>query len=127
MQQVLSSQTFNTIHQDACETIAIAEKNLLERFISWCDAQEEKRFLWLAVGFIVNIGAVLPFTLLALILIGINNHFALLMIVCCVNVPVLALNLAAQPTKVTLPSLFLAWVINAAVIAYCISSFLYNC
>lgn len=124
MQQVLSSQTFNTIHQDACEAITIEKKDLLERFISWCDAQEEKRFLWLAVGFVVNIGAVLPFTVLALILIGISSHFALFMTVCCVNVPVLALNLAAQPTKVTLPSLFFAWGVNAAVIAYCTLFFL---
>lgn len=74
----------------------------------------------------VNTGAVLPFTVMALSLIGISSHFALFIAVCCVNVPVLALNLAAQPTKVTLPSLFFAWLINAAVIAYCVTYFLYN-
>ncbi len=123
MQHILASHTVHTIQPEISGANTHVQENPVQKFFGWCNAQEEKRFLWLAVGFIVNIGAVLPLTVLALILAGINTHFLLLLVVCCVNVPVLALNLAAQPTKVTLPSLFFAWVVNAIVIAYCIAVF----
>jgi hypothetical protein len=45
-----------------------------------------------------HIGMVLPLTLLSILFLA-NNNFALWIVVLCANVPVLALNLAAQPPK----------------------------
>ena len=78
--------------------------------------------LWLVVACLVQIGAALPCTLTAIYFWG-DNSFALWAFVCVVNVPVLAIALAAQPTKILIPVLVSAWTINMMVILYCLSSF----
>jgi hypothetical protein len=78
--------------------------------------------MWLGVSLMGGIGAIVPFTLLAIVF-GAGNSFTLWVITCIVNVPILAVNLSAQPTKITLPVLFSAWVINAVIVAYCTLQF----
>ena len=117
MQTVITSQSFNSASQAEAVSQHLDHNQALTRFMNWCAGQEENRFIWLAIGFLGTIGMVLPLTVSALLAGGVNN-FALLMLTCIVNVPVLALNLAAQSTKVTLPVLFFAWLVDAAVIIY---------
>lgn len=92
-------------------------------FIHWCELQESKRFFWLGVSLLISIGLVLPATLSSIVFLA-RNEFALWLITCVVNVPVLVLNLAAQPTKITLPALFASWGVNIAVIIYSTMLFL---
>lgn len=118
MQKAINSGLYNQcLGAEASAYIesSVTHKNIFSRFINWCKTQEEKRFMWMAISFLGSIGMVVPLTLLSIIFFG-NNNLVLWMIVCAVNVPVLALNLAAQPPKVTLPALFLAWLINFLVI-----------
>jgi tetrahydromethanopterin S-methyltransferase subunit F len=117
MQKVITAESFTSISQREVVSQHIGHNQALTRFMNWCAGQEENRFIWLAIGFLGTIGMVLPLTVSALLAGGVNN-FALLMLTCVVNVPVLALNLAAQSTKVTLPVLFFAWLVDAAVIIY---------
>ena len=95
--------------------------NIATRFLNWCEAQESNRFLWLALSFFLQIGMILPLTAYSIIFFG-GNSFLLWIIVCTVNIPTLVLNLAALPTKTTLPFLFFAWFTEAVVILYCLSN-----
>jgi len=122
MEQIFSSQDLTVIEQNGYASPLKENGQLFRRFMTWCEDQEEKRFLWLAIALMGNIGMVLPLTLVA-ILMGAGNNFALLLIVSAVNVPVLALNLAAQPPKVTLPVMFFAWLVNALIIIYSVIAF----
>lgn len=93
------------------------------RFYNWCCEQEESRFMWLILAYLGQIGLALPATLAAILFLG-GNNFSLWILACVINVPVLAINLAAQPTKVTLPALFFAWIADAIIILSCTAFFL---
>jgi hypothetical protein len=109
--------TNNIIGQELIAKESVARENVIKRFTSWINSQEENRFLWLGVALMAGIGAILPLTLLAIVFFA-NNSFTLWVITLAINVPVLITNLSAQPVKVTLPILLSSWVINAAIIAY---------
>jgi len=117
MQQVISTQRISVLEKEN----NVSGTHIVRRFINWCEQQEQKRFLWMAVAFLGHIGTVLPLTIFTIVNTG--NNFSLLVIACTVNIAVLALNLAAQSTKVTLPALFFAWLTNAVIIAYCLVGF----
>ena len=97
--------------------------SLLKKFFNWCNTQEANRFLWLSVSLFGLIGAVVPLTLLAIYFFA-DNSFTLWIFVCAINVPVLALNLAAQPPKVTLPTLLLSLIGDALIIIACFAMFI---
>jgi hypothetical protein len=99
--------------------------NAFSRFINWCEGQESSRMLWLVVAFLLQIGMALPCTLAAILFWG-NNSFPLWIFACVVNVPVLAINLAAQPTKITIPTLFFACTVDLMIILYCASFFFFH-
>jgi hypothetical protein len=117
MQQIITTENLRSIEHNEQ-----AANTPLARFMTWCTIQEEKRFIWLAIGFMGSIGMVLPVTVVA-ILLSPAYSTALLIFALAVNVPVLALNLAAQHTKVTLPVMFFAWTVDAIIIAICALSF----
>jgi len=95
------------------------EKNVATKFFGWCEAQESNRFLWLALSFFAQIGMILPVTAVFVVFFG-GNNLLLWTIMVAVNVPALVLNLAALPTKTTLPFMFFGWLTQAAIIMYCI-------
>ena len=102
-----------------------AQVNVFSRFINWCEGQESSRMLWLVITFLLQIGMALPCTLAAILFLG-NNSFSLWILACVINVPVLAINLAAQSTKITIPSLFFAWTADLMIILYCASLFFFH-
>ena len=102
-----------------------AQVNAFSRFINWCEGQESSRMLWLVMTFLLQIGMALPCTLAAILFWG-NNSFPLWIFACVINVPVLAINLAAQPTKITIPTLFFAWTVDLMIILYCASLFFFH-
>ena len=122
MQQVISTNTLTPIQQQRFEVAKVRRLGFFARFINWCDLQESNRFLWLGVAFMGSIGMVLPLTLVTVLLT--TQNFLLLAIAAIANVPVLAVNLAAQPTKITLPIMFAAWLINSSIIVYSFITFL---
>jgi hypothetical protein len=116
MDQLISTSNVQVLNQDSVSVKTSAKTSLFKRFISWCDAQNANKFLWLGISLFGNIGAMLPITLFAIYLAG--NDFNLWIVALCANVPVLALNLAAQPPKVTLPTLLIASFVNLSLIIY---------
>ena len=112
---LLSTGISSIIFSPAYERKTRTEKSFINKFFTWCALQEKNRFFWLPVCFFGVIGAALPITLLTISFAG-GNSILLWIIACCTNVPALALNLAAQPIKVTLPAMFFAMLANAVII-----------
>src|SRR6476620_10594076 len=115
MQQTISSASFEKILGSPAYAPKAARVNSLRKFISWCDQQEKNRLLWLGLGIMGHIGMILPLTLLSILFLA-SNNFALWIVVLCANMPVLALNLAAQPPKVTIPVMLASVTIDIVVI-----------
>jgi hypothetical protein len=93
---------------------------LISRFFSWSDRQEKYRFGWVA-GTIAFHGCVLtPITLFAIILSG-NNIFFWALTLAGMAMS-LVTNLAALPTKITIPVFFLSVFIDFVIIVSCIAA-----
>ena len=121
MQTVISSPTIAEIINSDLYNVHTASKrhtSVFHTFIAWCEGQEENRILWMVLTYLGQIGLALPCAMAAIIFLG-GNNFNLIMLTCLINVPVLAINLAAQPTKVTLPALFFALLADAVIIVSC--------
>ena len=123
MQQVIATaEVKNFVAANQRTATSKAAVNPFSKFINWCAQQESSRMLWLVLSYLLQIGAALPCTLAAILFWG-DNSFPLWIAACVINVPVLAINLASQPTKVTIPTLFFAWIVNFTIILYCAAHF----
>lgn len=93
------------------------EKNqsLFSRFIAWCDGQEKFRFGWVAAILAIHGCVLAPITILAITLGG--NHFAFWGVAIGAIAMALIANLAAMPTKITIPVFFLSILIDIVIIA----------
>ncbi|OSZ79782.1 hypothetical protein CAP36_00520 [Chitinophagaceae bacterium IBVUCB2] len=93
--------------------------SLWKRFINWADKQEENRFGWTAFS-IAGHGCVFTVITVAMILFTGNNFmlwpFAIGAMAIC-----LVANLAALPTKITIPILFFSVLIDLVIIGICLS------
>lgn len=106
-------------YQMSSTTEQIQHHSAIGRFFAWADSQKNNRILWLAVALFVQVGAAIPLTAAAVMLLG-GNSFFLWMVMLAINVPVLIMNLAAMPTKATIPALFGAWAVEVLIILYCV-------
>ena len=90
--------------------------SLFSRFLNWCAGQEQNRLMWLAFA-LGGHGCVLtPLTILLIVaLTGMN--LVLFMAALAAMAMALIVNLAAMPTKITIPVLLLSVVIDLVVIA----------
>jgi hypothetical protein len=126
MQHVISpAEVTSFVAAQQRTTTKKAQVNVFSKFINWCEGQEENKMLWLVLSYLGQIGMALPCTLAAILFLG-GNNFTLWIIACVINVPVLAINLAAQPTKITIPTLLFAWTVDVSIILYCASLFYFN-
>ena len=107
-------QSYGTIHYP----VQVKKSRLVTRFINWCRGQEKNRLGWLAV-IIAGHGCIItPITLLFVMLTG-NNFAAWPWIIAAMGMPLVS-NLAALPTKITIPLFFLSIIIDLAIIGSCI-------
>ena len=96
-----------------------AKGSVWKKFINWCDSQEKYRFGWLATALGLH-GCVLTiFTMFAVILAG--NHFIFWPFIIGAMGITLITNLAAMPTKVTIPVFFFSVLIDLVIIISCIA------
>lgn len=96
--------------------LSVPEKkaSIATRFFDWCTAQEHNRFLWLALA-LTGHGAVLtPLTLLAVVLAGTN--LVLFMAAMVTMGMALVSNLAALPTKYTVPIFFFSVLMDVVIV-----------
>ena len=89
-----------------------------KRFINWADGQEKNRFGWTA-GILVGHGCIVTiFTMLTIVFTG--NHFIFWPFAMAAMSVCVIVNLAAMPTKITIPVFFISLLVDIAVIATCL-------
>ena len=90
-----------------------------KKFMNWCDRQEKYRFGWLAAALTLH-GCVLTIiTMFAVVLAG--NHFIFWPFVIGAMGITLITNLAAMPTRITIPVFFFSVLVDLVIITSCIS------
>jgi hypothetical protein len=100
---------------------APAQFNLFSKFFTWCAGQEKNRFGWLALSLAAHGCIITP---LVVALVGFTgNNFVLWMAAMVAMGITLIVNLAAMPTKVTIPTFVLSVIIDIAIIIASITQF----
>ena len=94
--------------------------SLCRRFNAWCENQEEKRLLWLAIALTGHGCVITILTIFAIVFSG--NHMIFWPFVMGAMVSCLIVNLAALPTKITIPVFFVSVLIDLTIIALCIAN-----
>ena len=90
------------------------KRSIWKRFINWAEGQEENRFGWTAFA-IAGHGCVFTIITVAVIL-ATGNNFIFWPIAIAAMATSLITNLAALPTKITIPTLFITVLIDLAII-----------
>jgi hypothetical protein len=96
----------------------LSHVSLWKRFIEWAKGQEKNRLLWSAVTILGHGCFFTIMTLIAVIFTG-NNFIFWPIAATAMGIPLVA-NLAAMPTKVTIPLLLFSILIDLGVIITCI-------
>lgn len=82
--------------------------------MNWCGSQEPYRYGWLALILALHGCVLAPISLLVVFMNGTNMFF--LTVVSAAMAASLITNLAAMPTKITIPVFFLGLLLDLAVI-----------
>src|SRR6476646_8165572 len=92
--------------------------SVFPKFFKWCAGQEENRLLWLGLA-LAGHGCILtPLTIFAVILAGTN--MVLFMAALVTMAMALVTNLAAMPTKYTIPIFLFTILVDLGIIIACI-------
>jgi hypothetical protein len=86
------------------------KQTIISRFIAWCNGQEKSRFGWVASIIAIHGCVLAPITVLAIAL-G-TNHMAYWGMAIGAMAIALVSNLAAMPTKITIPVFFFSILID---------------
>jgi len=98
-------------------TKGISRPSLFTQFINWCKEQENYRLLWLGIA-LAGHGCILtPLTVMAVLLAG-TNLFLFISAIVAMGIT-LVTNLAAMPTKITIPVFILSILIDIAIVISC--------
>ena len=117
----LNFPQMNTMQQPIAATPYHAKTSVFtfQRLFAWCREQEKNRLLWLAAMITAHGCVITPITALLVTLSG-NNIILWAFVIASMGMT-LIVNLAALPTKITIPVFFLSILIDLAVIGYCIA------
>ncbi len=114
MQTVLQ-QSYSSTYSQAIDKIS-----LWNRFITWCKDQNENRFVWLALILFAHGCFFTPLTLFVLMATG-NSPLAMAFAIAAMGMSLIT-NLAALPTKITIPVFFLSIAIDLGIMIACVAS-----
>ena len=111
-----------TLQHPQVYTFRVSEKrvNPFTLFFNWCKSQEQYRFGWLAAIIAGHGCLITPLTLFAIMLSG-NSPLYWAFAIAAMAISVVT-NLAALPTKITIPVFFFSLIIDAAVTITCLLS-----
>lgn len=93
--------------------------SLISKFMNWCNGQEKNRLLWLGVILTLHGCVITPLTVMAVLLAGTNLTLFMMAIVAMGMS--LVTNLAAMPTKITIPVFALSIIIDLIVVGMAIA------
>ena len=97
---------------------SVSKVSYWKKFITWCDGQEKYRFGWLAATLTIH-GCILTIiTAFAILLAG--NNFIFWPFAIGAMGMTLVVNLAAMPTKITIPVFFFSVLIDLVIIISCL-------
>jgi len=113
-----------TIQPSYSSAYLVKEKrqSIISRFIAWCNEQERFRFGWVAAIITIHGCVLAPITVLT-VMLG-SNHIAYWGVAIGAMAMALVANLAAMPTKITIPIFFFSIVLDILVIAINLAIFL---
>jgi len=100
-------------------TETVSKASLLSNFYNWCKGQSEYRLLWLGIVLVAHGCILTPLTILAVLLAGTN--IILFMLATMSMAMALVTNLAALPTRITIPIFLLSILIDLGIVIACIS------
>ena len=106
-----------TIQPSYSSAYLVKEKrqSIFSRFIAWCNDQEKFRFGWVAAIITIHGCVLAPITVLTIALGG--NHMAYWGVAIGAMAMALVANLAAMPTKITIPVFFFSVLLDVVIIA----------
>ncbi|MBC7873259.1 MAG: hypothetical protein H7Y01_04645 [Ferruginibacter sp.] len=96
-----------------------SKKSLISQFVAWCEGQEKNRLFWVAIIIVSHGCFITPLTVLAVTLAG-NSMWLWSFAIAAMTMSLVS-NLAAMPTKVTLPIFFLSLLIDLGVLINCVA------
>lgn len=95
-----------------------SKTSVLKKFMNWCEGQQKNRLLWLGVSLTAHGCILTPITIMAVLLAGSNLVlFVLALVAMGVS---LVTNLAALPTKITIPVFVFSIVLDIVIILSCV-------
>ena len=95
------SRSYSAVKESA-KSFAIP--SWISQFLTWCENQNENRLAWLAIALGVHGCFITPFTVMAILVSGAG--FGFFMAALTAMAMSLVTNLAALPTRVTIPVFF---------------------
>ena len=97
-------------------TYSYQQKNtsVVKRFFQWTGQQQKNSLAWVAIGLAGHGCVITPITLYAVFAAGM--HLPLFMLALAAMAMTLVVNLAALPTKITIPVFFLSILLDIAVV-----------
>jgi hypothetical protein len=115
MKAITSNELSNElVHATYLHRAHTVHKSVWKQFIDYAEGQQDKRLFWAAVG-ILGHGTIFTIVTLAAVMLLGNNLF--LYAIACFNMTmVVVVNLAALPTKYTIPLFILSLFIDLSVI-----------
>ncbi len=113
-----------TLHHpyDTTYVPARSKTAIFSKFFTWCRQQEEYRFGWVAAILTIHGCVLAPLTIFVSFLVGFN--IVLIALVIGAMAMALVSNLAAMPTKITIPVFFFSVLVDLAVIIASIAMYL---
>lgn len=102
------------IHYPTFTGASTGNLNLLQRFMAFAEGQQSSRLLWVGLGLMLHGCLLTPVT--ALIILFNGHQFPLIITCIAAMTMVVVPNLAAMPTKYTVPLFFLSLLIDLVLI-----------
>jgi len=116
-------EAYQTVYSPSFEAVNKNE-SIVSKFFTWCQAQEKNRFGWLGLILTIHGCVITPITLF--IIVSSGNNIAFWGIAMGAMAMSLITNLAALPTKITIPVFFLSLIVDLAIIGTCLLSIFSN-
>lgn len=104
-----------TLHQNITNyTDSVSRPSFLTGFYNWCRGQQENRLFWLGIALMGHGCIITPLTIMAVLMGG--NMLSLFILAIVSMGMTLVTNLAALPTKITIPVFFLSILIDLGIV-----------
>ena len=110
-------EAYQTVYSHPYEMVN-KNQSIVSKFMTWCQAQEKNRLGWVGLILAIHGCVITPITLF--IIISAGNNIAFWGVAMGAMAMSLITNLAALPTKITIPVFFFSLIVDLAIIGTCL-------